>query len=92
MIIFVLLTMPSVTDCDSASGLPIASTGWPARSLDESPNFAAGNVRGLSGCSLTTAMSDSGSVPTRSAGTSSHVDNVQTILRGRPATWWFVTT
>src|ERR1035437_10360301 len=42
MIISVLLTMPRVTDCDSASGLPMASTGSPLRSMAELPKWPAG--------------------------------------------------
>ena len=92
MIISVLLTIPIVTDCESASGLPSASTRSPTFSLVTSPKAAAGNVRGVSGRSFSTAMSDSGSVPTSSAGISSRLASVQVMARVRPATWWFVTT
>ena len=37
-------------------------------------------------------MSESGSVPIRSAGISSRFASVQTMDRVRPATWWFVRT
>ena len=86
MIISVLLTIPIVTDCDSASGLPRASTRSPTFSFVTSPNVATGNVRGAAGRSLSTAMSESGSVPTSSAGISSRLASVQVIARVRPAT------
>ena len=54
--------------------------------FDASPNFAAGNVRGFAGRSLSTAISEIGSVPTSSAGISSRVGSVQTIDRVLPAT------
>ena len=76
-IISVLLTIPIVTDWDSASGLPSASTRSPTLSLETSPKWAAGNVRGTGGLSLRMAMSDSGSVPTSSAGISSREASVQ---------------
>jgi hypothetical protein len=40
-----LPTMPRVTDDARASGLPIASTGWPTSSAEESPRVAAGKRR-----------------------------------------------
>ena len=86
MIISVLLTIPIVTDCDSASGLPSARTRSPTFSDVAVPNAATGNLRGFAGFNLITAMSDSGSVPTSSAGISSRVDNVQTIALVLPAT------
>ena len=92
MIISVLLTIPIVTDCDSASGLPSASTRSPTCSEPTSPKLATGNFRGAAGFSFSTAMSDSGSVPTSSAGISSRLASVQTMARVRPATWWLVTT
>ena len=92
MIISVLLTIPIVTDCDSASGLPIARTRSPTLSDAARPKLATGNVRGLAGLSLSTAMSDSGSVPTSSAGISSRDASVQRIALVLPATWWLVTT
>ena len=82
-----LLTMPMVTDCESASGLPRASTRSPTFSFEASPNWAAGNVLGFGGFSFRTAMSESGSVPTNSAGISSRVGSVQVMLRVLPATW-----
>ena len=85
-IISVLLTIPIVTDWESARGLPSASTGSPTLSFDESPNFAAGIGRGLAGRSFNTARSESGSVPTRSAGISSRLASVHVIARVRPAT------
>ena len=87
MIISVLLTMPIVTDCDSASGLPSASTRSPTLSERAEPKLATGNVRGVGGFSLSTAMSESGSVPTSSAGISSRVASVHTIALVWPATW-----
>ena len=45
--------------------------------LETSPKCAAGNVRGVGGLSFRIAMSDSGSVPTSSAGISSRVASVQ---------------
>jgi len=77
MIISVLLTIPIVTDCESASGLPRASTRSPTLSFETSPKCATGNLRGTGGFSLRMAMSDSGSVPTNSAGISSRVASVQ---------------
>ncbi len=82
----VLLMTPSVTDCETDSGLPIASTGSPRDSVDDRPKRATGNVRGLAGRSFSTAISDRGSVPIRSAGTSSRSGSVQMIRRVRPAT------
>ena len=85
MIISVLLTMPIVTDWESASGLPSASTRIAHLQLgDVAEPSPTGNVRGLAGRSLMTAMSESGSVPTRSAGTSSRLASVQVIARVRP--------
>ena len=81
MIISVLLTMPIVTDWESESGLPSAITRSPTLSRDASPKRAAGNVRGRAGRSLMMAMSDNGSVPTRSAGTSSRFARVQMMDR-----------
>ena len=49
MIISVLLTIPIVTDCESASGLPRASTRSPTFSFVTSPNVATGNLRGVVG-------------------------------------------
>ena len=86
MIISVLLTMPIVTDWERASGLPSASTRSPTFSFETSPKCATGKVCGVAGLSLRMAMSDSGSVPTRSAGISSRVASVQMIARVRPAT------
>ena len=71
MIISVLLTIPIVTDWESARGLPSASTRSPTFSFEASPKAATGNLRGSAGRSFRTAMSESGSVPTRSAGISS---------------------
>ena len=92
MIISVLLTIPIVTDCDSASGLPRASTRSPTFSLVTSPNVATGNFRGVAGRRRSTAISERGSVPTSSAGISSRLASVQVIARVWPATWWFVMT
>ena len=86
MIISVLLTMPIVTDCERARGLPRASTRSPTLSVATSPKEATGNRRGVAGRSLRTAMSESGSVPTSSAGISSRLARVQVIARVRPAT------
>ena len=86
MIMSVLLTMPSVTDCDSASGLPIASTTSPARELGRVAEARRRKRVGFAGFSFSTAMSESGSVPTSSAGTSSLLDSVQTIRCRRPVT------
>jgi len=80
------LTMPSVTDCDKAMGLPIASTESPTRIFDESPNLAGVKSRGVPDLSLRTEMSVSGSVPTSSASTSSRFHNVQNIRMPCPAT------
>ena len=87
MIISVLLTIPIVTDCDRARGLPRASTRSPTLSVETSPNDATGKVRGVDGRSRSTAISDSGSVPTSSAGISSRLASVHMIARVRPATW-----
>ncbi len=86
MIISVLLTIPIVTDWESASGLPRASTRSPTFNFVESPKCATGNVRGLGGFNLRMAMSERGSVPTSSAGISSRVASVQMIARVFPAT------
>ena len=86
----VLLMIPSVTDCDSAIGLPIASTESPTRMADESPNCAGSNSRGWSGLRRMMEMSVSGSVPTSSASISSRFHNVQNIRLACPATWWLV--
>ena len=86
IIISVLLIIPSVTDWDSASGLPIARTRSPTRTADESPKRATGNSRPRSGFSLMTAMSVSGSIPISSASTSSRLDSVQNIRIAWPAT------
>src|SRR4028119_727726 len=88
----VLLTMPAVTDCDNASGLPIARTGSPTRSFDESPQRAAGYSPAADGISLMIAMSDRASVPISLASTCSLFDNVTDSHRASPATWWLVTT
>jgi hypothetical protein len=85
--ISVLLTIPIVTDCDRASGLPSASTRSPTRSVAAVPKLAVGNFRGFGGFSFTTAMSDSGSVPTSSAGISSLDASVQRMALVLPATW-----
>ena len=93
MIISVLLTIPIVTDCDSASGLPSASTRSPTFSFETSPKLRRPGTSAASrGLSLRMAISDSGSVPTSSAGISSRVASVQMIARVRPATWWLVRT
>ena len=90
MIICVLLTMPWVTDCETAIGLPIASTTSPTFSWLESPQAATAN--GASGrlrvfnFSFSTAMSASGSVPTRVASTSSPSASVQVMRMALPAT------
>ena len=92
MIISVLLTMPIVTDCESASGLPRASTRSPTLSLRDVAERGDRELARRRGPQLRTAMSDSGSVPTSSAGISSRLASVQVIARVRPATWWLVTT
>ena len=90
MIICMLLTMPLVTDCETAIGQPIASTTSPTFSRLESPHSAT--ARGTSGClrvssfNFNTAMSASGSVPTRVASTSSPLARVQVMRTASPAT------
>ncbi len=90
MIICVLLTMPRVTDWETAIGLPIASTTSPTRSPSESPQPAAasgasGRLR-VSNFSFSTAMSASGSVPILAASTSSPSARVQVMWVALPAT------
>jgi hypothetical protein len=78
--------MPRVTDCDNASGLPIANTVSPTLSASESAKSTAGNSRPGAPLSWSTAMSESGSVPTRVASISSLLASTQTSRVARPAT------
>ena len=54
--------MPVVTVPSRPSGEPIATTSWPTRRLPEEPSVIG--VRPDTPCTLTTAMSLLGSVPT----------------------------
>ena len=92
MVILVLLTMPRVTDCDSANGLPMANTVSPTLARLESPQSTAGNSEWRLLSSLSTAISDIGSVPTSVASISSLLENTQSARVAWPATWWLVTT
>ncbi len=57
------LTMPVVTVPDRPSGLPMAMTGWPTTTCDESPmDIGTRSLGGL--LSSRTARSVDGSVPT----------------------------
>ena len=85
-----LLTMPLVTDCETAIGEPMASTVSPMRARSESPNLATGSLpvflRRLRSSRIT-AMSASASVPTSLASISSPSAMRQRRWRALPATW-----
>ena len=90
---WVLLTMPFVTDCETAAGQPIASTTSPTFNLSESPNCATCNgslFLRLVRSSWTIAMSVNGSVATKRDSTSSPSHIRQISRLPRPATWWLV--
>jgi len=58
--ILMLLTMPSVTDWDMASGLPIANTASPTCNKLESPNSDGGEFARVSGLSFKTEYRPTG--------------------------------
>jgi hypothetical protein len=83
--------MPYVTVFDSASGEPIASTGSPTCTASESPNCIGTRLAGWS--ILSTATSDSGTVPTIRAAVEVASLKVTVAPWAEPATTWsFVMT
>ena len=58
-------TMPVATDCSRPKGLPSVMTHSPMVRLSESPSSIT--VRPLASLAFSTATSEEGSVPTRSA-------------------------
>ncbi len=84
----VKLTMPWVTDCDSPTGLPIASTTSPMRSWSERPKIATGSgARSI----FSTAKSVSGSRPTILASATRPSASCTRIESALAMTWLFVT-
>src|SRR4029077_18803329 len=83
------LTTPSVTVRSSPKGFPTASTHWPTRTADESPNFALG--RGWSAVTLRTAKSVSRSLPTTCAISLDLSEKRTSISVASPITWLLVT-
>src|SRR5437762_317907 len=86
----IALTMPYVTVLVSASGEPKASTGSPTTTWSELPNCTGGRPL-LS--SLSTAMSDSGSVPTNwAAALLASLNTTVAVPLSPLITWSLVTT
>ena len=77
------LTTPTVTECTYPSGLPMAQTHSPTRSVSESPSGATGTepVTGI----RSNATSMAGSMPTSSALNTRPSPRV-TVIRSAPST------
>src|SRR4029453_14472104 len=84
------LTMPYVTVLTRANGEPNASTGSPTAIWSELPNSTGGTL-GLA--TLSTAMSDSGSRPTRvAADVVPSLNATERVVAAPPAPWALVIT